>query len=911
MKGGTCLCVVLCVMGLTAGLSGGADVSPDPTDVRAAVDEETVCPPPLCHSRESGNPEKSLSRPGQSSAGERKRGAEIVGRMMNGDITVIRDHPDVVHLKDAADRSVLHYAIAAKTADDAVALELIARGADVNAATALVAWTPLHVAAALNKPRVVSALLTRGADVNAQTRVGAWTPLAVAEVMAQMKSKSAETVEAVALLRKAGGKSRYDPAAMPSVWERGFGDDGGDQDKGDGSDQTYVLVFTPWENIGYDGLVRQWPDELADAFEWASIGDPGFVPGSFTAVGADERLVFEPMGTSTWGTIWGKLGADERLVSDIDIAETGESMTAVGLIDKDGRTHVLWVTDWFRSFHELCVDPRTGLHHAIFRQGHDGSGGVPSFLYMHYDADTGTLTEGFEESTRDDDYPKPGGVKGGQCRWRELQAEHTIVNDLLGVLRATGPVSLSASGEPSKPEPGTTLPTRVIPSSVVESSLASLRELEHLVAVSADAADSGEGLDADPEYSAPMILESPRWKIIVVLLKAIYLGDYGYGDGVVLVQDKTRGEWRSIFDCGDISLAGLRDQTVAFRGGDRCDCYHCSVAVDLLTNEVKDAELYWELELERDAREEEAAVARADSAGTASVSAESGRPQGPHAEEAERQRQAKRKTPLEILGEQMVHVRGGTFKMGCTAEQDDCGDEEKPVHRVQVSDFEIGKYEVTQEVWEAVMGKNPSAFALDDEDYSQHPVENVSWNDVQAFLKKLNEMTGAGYRLPTEAEWEYAARGGQRSKGYEYAGSETPGLVAWYGGSWGTSPVGEKHPNELGLYDMSGNVWEWTADCWNGEYVGAPSDGSAWQSGDCLVRVLRGGSWYDRPRDLRSALRIRITAWFRNDYNGFRLARTLTPPGPEPAARKDKPVRQGSEMRERPEHNLKKVEAKP
>ena len=214
-------------------------------------------------------------------------------------------------------------------------------------------------------------------------------------------------------------------------------------------------------------------------------------------------------------------------------------------------------------------------------------------------------------------------------------------------------------------------------------------------------------------------------------------------------------------------------------------------------------------------------------------------------EKAEPQRQAKlkefRQRLPETLRKQMVHVQGSTFRMGCTAEQDDCDGDEKPVHQVQVSDFAIGKYEVTQEVWEAVMGENPSDF----EGCSQCPVEHVSWNDVQAFLTKLNAVTGVRYRLPTEAEWEYAARGGQRSRGYPYAGSETPGSVAWYGrNSWGaTHPVGQKQPNELGLYDMSGNVWEWVADCWHADYVGAPSDRSAWQSGDCSVRVLRGGSW--------------------------------------------------------------------
>ena len=248
-------------------------------------------------------------------------------------------------------------------------------------------------------------------------------------------------------------------------------------------------------------------------------------------------------------------------------------------------------------------------------------------------------------------------------------------------------------------------------------------------------------------------------------------------------------------------------------------------------------------------------------------------------EKAERQRQAKlkefRPRLPETLRKQMVHVQGGTFRMGCTAEQNDCADNEKPVHQVQVSDFEIGKYEVTQEVWEAVMGENPSHF----EGCSQCPVEHVSWNDVQAFLKQLNEVTGARYRLPTEAEWEYAARGGQRSQGYSYAGSETPGSVAWYSrNSWGaTHPVGQKQPNELGLYDMSGNVWEWVADCWHADYVGVPSDRSAWQSGDCSVRVLRGGSWDDVPGDLRSTDRGTDTAGSLGRKVGFRLARMLTP----------------------------------
>ena len=243
-----------------------------------------------------------------------------------------------------------------------------------------------------------------------------------------------------------------------------------------------------------------------------------------------------------------------------------------------------------------------------------------------------------------------------------------------------------------------------------------------------------------------------------------------------------------------------------------------------------------------------------------------------------------RQATLKELGEtfQMVRVQGGTFRMGCTAEQEYCRDDEEPVHRVRVSDFEIGRYEVTQAVWEVVMGENPSRF----EGCSQCPVERVSWEDVQVFLERLNDRLGAEYRLPTEAEWEYAARGGGKSKGYQYAGSNTLGAVARYrknrriiiGRIVGTThPVGEKRPNELGLYDMSGNVWEWVADCWNENYRGAPSDGGAWERGDCSRRVLRGGHWYNGPRELRSANRTRYTVGDRSYKYGFRLARTLTP----------------------------------
>ena len=224
------------------------------------------------------------------------------------------------------------------------------------------------------------------------------------------------------------------------------------------------------------------------------------------------------------------------------------------------------------------------------------------------------------------------------------------------------------------------------------------------------------------------------------------------------------------------------------------------------------------------------------------------------------------------INAQMVRVEGGSFTMGCTPEQHTCAEDEKPTHRVRIGDFEISKYEITQEQWEAVMGENPSTFA----DCPRCPVETVSWDDIQAFLGKLNA-GGDKYRLPSEAEWEYAARGGQQSRGYPYAGSDDWTAVAWYYENSGnrTQPVGQKQANELGLYDMSGNVREWVQDCWHASYTGAPADGWAWEQGDCRRRAIRSGSWYGKPSYVRSANRFWYATYFRNNNLGFRIARTL------------------------------------
>jgi formylglycine-generating enzyme required for sulfatase activity len=213
----------------------------------------------------------------------------------------------------------------------------------------------------------------------------------------------------------------------------------------------------------------------------------------------------------------------------------------------------------------------------------------------------------------------------------------------------------------------------------------------------------------------------------------------------------------------------------------------------------------------------------------------------------------------------MVFVQGGTFTMGATEEQgSDYDSDERPTYQVTLSDFYIGKYEVTQQLWEYVMkysgtaadGSRMSAYALDvwlgddpSSDYGVgdfYPAYNVSWNDiVDIFLPRLNKITGGNFRLPTEAEWEYAARGGNKSKDYKYSGSNTIGDVAWYynNASLISYPVGTKAPNELGLYDMSGNVTEWCSDWYDENYYSSSPSNNPTGPTSGSRRVNRGGSW--------------------------------------------------------------------
>ena len=216
----------------------------------------------------------------------------------------------------------------------------------------------------------------------------------------------------------------------------------------------------------------------------------------------------------------------------------------------------------------------------------------------------------------------------------------------------------------------------------------------------------------------------------------------------------------------------------------------------------------------------------------------------------------------------MICVDGGTFTMGATSEQGSEADvDEKPAHQVTLSSFYIGETEVTQALWQAVMGSNPSNFKG-----ANRPVETVSWEDCQTFISKLNSITEKTFRFPTEAEWEYAARGGNKSQGCKYSGSNTLEDVAWYWDNSGeeTRDVKSKSPNELGLYDMSGNVWEWCQD-WKGSYQSSsqtnptgPSSGSN--------RVIRGGGWFNDAEYCRVSVRGNDTPGDRFLNLGLRLA---------------------------------------
>lgn len=212
-----------------------------------------------------------------------------------------------------------------------------------------------------------------------------------------------------------------------------------------------------------------------------------------------------------------------------------------------------------------------------------------------------------------------------------------------------------------------------------------------------------------------------------------------------------------------------------------------------------------------------------------------------------------------------IYVEGGTFTMGCTGEQNDCDEDEKPPQKVRVASFYIGKYEITQQQWRQVMHNSPSYF----KNCGRCPVEQVSWNEVQEFLKRLKDMTGKSYRLPTEIEWEFAARGGNKSKNYKFAGGNSIHPVGWYfeNSNYETHPVGSKTPNELGIYDMSGNVWEWCQT----EHIYESDELRSRTENKEIYRIIRGGGWYINSKYHRLSYRNYDVPERRYMSLGFRV----------------------------------------
>lgn len=228
-------------------------------------------------------------------------------------------------------------------------------------------------------------------------------------------------------------------------------------------------------------------------------------------------------------------------------------------------------------------------------------------------------------------------------------------------------------------------------------------------------------------------------------------------------------------------------------------------------------------------------------------------------------------SPVDWLSENMVAIEGGSFIMGCLEKNDSCClIDTDPVHKVNVKGFKMCKYETPQLLWETVMQSNPS----EHKNCPMCPVEMVNWHEAQTFIKKLNQKTGKNYRLLSEAEWEFAAKGGNKGHGYCYAGSQNADEVSWYEKNCKSSQiVGLLKPNEVGIYDLSGNVSEWVQDVWHDDYSGAPTDGSAWtKGGDDAARILKGGDWFTSKKAGGVSDREGEDVSLKDNTIGFRLA---------------------------------------
>jgi sulfatase modifying factor 1 len=260
-------------------------------------------------------------------------------------------------------------------------------------------------------------------------------------------------------------------------------------------------------------------------------------------------------------------------------------------------------------------------------------------------------------------------------------------------------------------------------------------------------------------------------------------------------------------------------------------------------------------------------VFAAENAAPAAVANGSATNQTAMKQEQENRLTGELREPFVTVRIEMVPVKGGCFQMG---ESDYAGvNDEKPIHEVCLSDFSIGKYEVTQRQWRMIMGKNPSIFSSCGDDC---PVENVSWGNTQEFILKLNTMTRGSFRLPTEAEWEYAARSGGKHE--KYSGGDNVDSVAWYDANSNnmTHPVGQRQPNGLGIFDMSGNVWEWVSDWYDKDYYAESTRKDPKGPSEDFPRVNRGGCWFSGARYVRASYRSDISPEDHLYSQGFRLA---------------------------------------
>ena len=719
-----------------------------------------------------------------------------------------------VAVTDSVGWTPLHYALSISSDDtppDATrktALTLIERGAPVDAETTVAGWRPLHLAVWQRDPSIVRALIEHGADVNAQMRLGEVTPLHLAlhqlnvipvearqrdwsQARLEEQLKAAE--EVVTVLRAAGAIDRLDEDAFPRY--------------------RFHIGFLHKKRI------VMYPDpRIANM----SVFTSGYsIKGSFTAKAAEEHLISEPIGYVGGLTDFGSI---------------------TGILGKDGRVRIQWVSDRYADEPELCFDAVSGLNHVGIRL-HSSFGGTaynPYSIYMHYDAVSSMLVEGFSGFMFGRRTAEPG--EDGACNWRQAKHAVEVYKRVYSALRADEAVT-------TKYPSLFTMPTRTVERATAASSLAALRALPSDVAVVRS-------------------FDSLRWEVVVV--KPFGSTDvhryFSEKMGILLVRDKGQDSWRSILGCRFTDVREVLDNTLLFDANKACEEFsHFSVRVrlDLISMQAivvwpDDCESIDDCHVEVPYDAGELDCVQVDEGNIPAMDGNT-------------------------LAGEMVLIPGGTFRMGDLSGEGRIG--EKPVHSVTVPAFRLGKYEVTFAQWDACVADGGcNGYSPDAEGWRRcnRPVTGVSWIDTQFFITWLNARTGGKYRLPSEAEWEYAARAGSTTKyswGDDIGENRANCNNKECGDHWYyTAPVGSFAANAWGLHDMHGNAEEWVQDCWHANYKEAPDDGSAWTTGvDCNMRVLRGGSFRSellRPSSyyLRSAIREIDFRSGRYVSFGFRIA---------------------------------------